>query len=80
MIRKNVAIEKLSAISIRIGYPDYLINYTNRDYSIRSIEDGGTIMEYLIDYNKMAHNQDVALINEKVPVNKGKLDINSADC
>lgn len=67
---KNVAIEKLSAISIRIGYPDYLINYTNRDYSIRSIEDGGTIMEYLIDYNKMAHNQDVALINEKVPVNK----------
>ncbi len=67
---KAVAKEKLESISIRIGYPEYLIGYTNKDFNIRSIESGGSLMEYLIDYNTMINEQNVNLINENVPVNK----------
>ncbi len=67
---KEVAVEKLESISVRIGYPDYLINYTNHDFNVRSIDDGGSLMEYLTDYNKLINAQNTTLINESIPVNK----------
>ncbi len=67
---RNVAVEKLEAISVRIGYPDYLTNYTNHDFHVRSIDDGGSLMEYMFDYNRLINKQDTVLINEKIPVNK----------
>lgn len=67
---REVAAEKLEAISVRIGYPDYIVNYQNRSYNIRSIDDGGNLIEYLTDYNKIKSEQDAAIINDSVPVNK----------
>mgnify|MGYP002647226871 CR=1 FL=1 len=67
---REVAAEKLAAISVRIGYPEYIVNYQNRDFNVRSIEDGGSLMEYLFDYNRLKNEQDNRLINENIPVNK----------
>lgn len=67
---KSVAIEKLDAISVRIGYPDYLINYTNDDFNVKSIDDGGNLMEYMLDYNKLISTQNSYIINNNIPVNK----------
>ena len=67
---RAVAVQKLESISVRIGYPDYLINYTNHDFNVRSIDDGGSLTEYLFDYNKYLSAQDTKLINESIPVNK----------
>lgn len=67
---KEVAKEKLEAISIRIGYPDYLVGYINKEFTVRSIDDGGSLMEYIIDYNRYLNNQNTFLINNKVPVDR----------
>ena len=65
-----MAKEKLEAISIRIGYPDYLVGYINKEFTVRSIDDGGSLMEYIIDYNRYLNNQNTFLINNKVPVDR----------
>ena len=51
---KAAAVEKLKAIKISVGYPDYIEGYTNGDFNVRSIEDGGSLMESIISYNAMA--------------------------
>lgn len=67
---KAAAVEKLKAIKISVGYPDYIEGYTNGDFSVRSIEDGGSLMESIISYNAMATRNDVEIINNDEPVNK----------
>lgn len=67
---KAVAKDKLSAISVRIGYPDYLIGYTNSSYSVRGADDGGSLMEYIIDYNKLTAEENTRLINSGAAVDK----------
>lgn len=67
---RELAVQKLEAISVRIGYPEYILSYQNRDFNVRSIDDGGSLMEYLLDYNRLINKQDNRLINEDIPVNK----------
>ncbi len=68
---KEVAKDKLEALSVHIGYPDYLRGYVNNNFKVRSIEDGGSLMEYVIDYNKMQSDKNNELINNGVSADKG---------
>lgn len=67
---KKYAIEKLESISVRIGYPDYLTDYKNNDFNVKSIDDGGSLMEYILSYNKLSSENDAYIINRDIPVNK----------
>ncbi len=69
-VTKEVAKDKLEAISVNIGYPEYINNYRNDDFSVRSIDDGGNLMEYVIDYNRMLNDKSTELINSGKPVDK----------
>lgn len=67
---KKTAAQKLESISVRIGYPEYITSYENKDFKVRSIDDGGNLIEYINDYNKMILAQNNNLINNKIAVNK----------
>ena len=69
-VTKEVAKDKLEAISVNIGYPEYIKSYKNDDFSVRSIDDGGNLMEYVIDYNLMLNDKNNELINSGEAVDK----------
>lgn len=54
--REN-AIKKLENMKINVAYPDNLKTYKNNDFVIRSVEDGGSLPEYIIKYNEYYHNR-----------------------
>ncbi len=47
---KKTAIKKLENLEIRVGYPEDIESYLNPDYVIRSIGEGGTLLEYRVEY------------------------------
>lgn len=67
---KATAVEKLRAISVRIGYPEYIIGYKNDAFNVRSIDDGGSLMQYIIDYNRLRSRENTELINSNAAVDK----------
>lgn len=49
---KQAALKKLERLQIRVGYPENVKDYTDPGFQIRSIWDGGSLMEYRTDYCK----------------------------
>lgn len=47
---KAVALRKLDNLRVRVAYPENLESYLDPDYEIRSIRDGGNLMEYRLRY------------------------------
>ncbi len=67
---KEVAKDKLESISVQIGYPDYIRGYVNEDFNVRSTDEGGNLMEYVIDYNKMTDEKNREVINGDLKTDK----------
>ncbi|MBQ4145222.1 MAG: S-layer homology domain-containing protein, partial [Clostridia bacterium] len=47
---KNAALKKLENIQIRVGYPENISDYIDNEFKIKSITDGGNLLEYRTDY------------------------------
>ncbi|MEG2670030.1 MAG: S-layer homology domain-containing protein, partial [Oscillospiraceae bacterium] len=67
---KKTAIEKLKAIRIQIGYPEYIIGYTNKGFNVKGGKEGGSLMENMINFNVLKNTQNSQIITEELPVNK----------
>lgn len=47
---KQTALKKLENIQIRVGYPENISDYLDKEYQIKSVYDGGNLIEYRTDY------------------------------
>ncbi len=47
---KQSALKKLENLQIRVGYPEDIATYPDEDYKIKSIKDGGNLLEYRTAY------------------------------
>lgn len=65
---KKIAIEKLKAINVQVGYPDYLKGYVNDDFKVASAKDGGSLLKSYIEYNKMSARSGANLIKTSAEV------------
>ena len=67
---KRTAIEKLRAINIQVGYPEYLIGYQNEDFKVRSGGSGGNLMENMIHYNQLTNHRNAYVLTYDIPVDR----------
>lgn len=49
---KKIATKKITKMKIRVGYPDDIDKYADKDYKIRGMRDGGNLVEYRVQYSK----------------------------
>ncbi|MBN1075606.1 M13 family peptidase [Clostridium botulinum] len=61
---KKSAKEKLSKISVQIGYPEKWDDYSS--LKIRSYEEGGSLFENLMNLGKFAEEKQLSILNERV--------------
>lgn len=47
---RQMALKKLEQLEVRVGYPSDLEEYPDKKYRIRSVRDGGNLIEYRRDY------------------------------
>ncbi len=59
---KQSALKKLENLQIRVGYPEDIATYPDEDYEIKSIKDGGNLLEYRTAYCDRHFDTALALI------------------
>lgn len=65
------AIKKLKAIEVNCAYPDNIEEYINGDFVVRPIEDGGSLMEYKMEYNRVQSEHRAALLKGRKTAKRG---------
>ncbi len=65
------AIKKLKAIEINCAYPDNIEEYINSDFVVRPIADGGSLMEYKMEYNRIQSEHRASLFKGKKEAKRG---------
>lgn len=65
------ATKKLKAIEVNCAYPDNIEEYINSDFVVRPIADGGSLMEYKMEYNRIQSEHKAALIKDRKTAKRG---------
>ena len=65
------AIKKLKAIEVNCAYPDNIGEYVNSDFIVRSIADGGSLMEYKMEYSRIQSEHKMELFKDKKMAERG---------
>lgn len=58
------AVKKLKAITVNAAFPDDFDRYIDKSYSIRPIEEGGSLVEYMTESSKSYHSFCEDVINK----------------
>ena len=67
---KQAAIKKIEKLSVRVGYPDNIEEYPDPGYEIRSIREGGNLLEYRCGYCLRYFETAAELLKEGSDVSK----------
>lgn len=67
---QNAAIEKLNNILVQVGYPEYIKGYRDDNFQVRSLQEGGSLLGYIIDYAIENSALDAYLITEDIEVSR----------
>lgn len=60
---KKTAAKKIEKMQIRVGYPDNIEDYPDSGYKVRSIAEGGNLVEYRSDYSKRYFEKAAELLS-----------------
>ena len=69
---KKTAAKKIEKMQIRVGYPDNIEEYPDVEYKIRSIADGGNVIEYRCDYSKRFYEEAAELLSSDKPKQRNR--------
>lgn len=65
------AIKKLKAIELNCAYPDNIEEYINNNFVVRPISDGGSLMEYKMEYNRIKSEHRASLLKDGKKAKRG---------
>ncbi len=66
---KTAALKKLENLQIRVGYPEDIQDYPDDGYQIRSIKEGGNLLEHRVTYCKRYYETGAELLKKGQPDN-----------
>lgn len=67
---KDAAVEKLQNILVQVGYPEGIKEYQNNILRIDSLQEGGNLLNYIVDYSILIAAEDAYCIEEDIEVSR----------